>query len=410
MINKYIKNKYIKILFSITLIFNILVLDCKAFEYKNINYLDVVYGTGTSSINNNEYVNPRYITDLTTFNDFIFDNFSITSTIYFSGYTESYSRTYNHPVPAGNSLEFSELALNLFLTKNDILTTGLISFKHGSLSEYSKIGLEQSDALYTLYYLTLPGVFYTHHYGKFNAGKFQIGYARRTKYNISSRNKYEHTAPGSNIFFLFASKNFLNNKLKIKFNASISDIYYDNLNRTDYASLGNLYLNGLGLSYDEVNYSVYGIIASSITDFDGTNLTPDGQPLILPPGYVSPTSPGTSLTKEGYKYGYSIFLGVKKINYIPKLKKDIYYGMEYFYASKYWVSAVTDEYNKDSYSWGDLGNIYKIYTGISISPKINTSINFKYSDIKYLKLHGGNSVIKTNQYDKRFYLRIDYLF
>jgi hypothetical protein len=37
-------NKYIKILFSITPIFNILVLDCKAFEYKfeykNVNYLE----------------------------------------------------------------------------------------------------------------------------------------------------------------------------------------------------------------------------------------------------------------------------------------------------------------------------------------------------------------------------------
>jgi hypothetical protein len=395
----------IKIFFIFSLI--IFLPSLKAFEYKNSNYLEFIYGNASISNSENNYANPHYLIDITTFNDITFDYFSITSTLYFSGSTDNYSRTYNHEVLEENHLEFSEFAFNGFITKNDILTIGLLSFKHGSLSEYSKIGLIQSDALYTMYYLTMPGIFYTHH---ITNGKIQIGYSQRTKYEISPTNRYEHTAPGSDIAFLFGSKNYLNNNLKFKFNASVSDITYTNLDETDDVSLGNLYMVGLGVSYDTINYSVYGILASSVTDFDGTKLTLDGNELILPPGYTDPDSPGTALTDEGYRYGYSIFLGAKKIHYIPSIKKDIYFGTEYFYASKYWVSAVTDEYNKDSYSWGDLGNTYKIYGGISITPKLNTSINFKYSDINYQKLKGGNSVIESDLIDKRLYLRLDYIF
>ena len=392
---------------KIILVLSIVVQLAMAFEYKNTNYLEVVYGTITSSENNGEYIGSRHLIDITTFNDFIFDNFSITSTIYFSKYSESYSRTYNHIIQEGTQLEFSELALNTFITNDDILTIGLLSFKYGSMSEYSKIGLEQSDALYTMYYLTLPGVFYTHH---FDNGKIQLGYAERTKYELSPTNRYEHTVPGSNIAFLFASKNYLNNDLKFKFNTSISDIVYENISGDEDVSLGYLYMFGIGISYDTPDYSLYGIIAGSKTDFDGTKLTPNEQPLILPPGFTDPTSPGASFTNEGSRYGYSSFLGAKKINYLPIIKKDIYYGIEYFHSSKYWVSAVTDEYNKDSYSWGDLGNIYKFYTGVSLTPKLNIGINFKYSDINYQKLKGGNAVVKTDQYDKRIYFRLDYLF
>jgi hypothetical protein len=313
--NKLLNINIIAIIF-IFIVFNN---PLKAFEYKNLNYLEFLYGSGTIPEYNNKYSNASYMLDLTTFNDFIFDNFSITSTIYFSGYTESYSRTYNHVVPEGNNLEFSELALNTFLTKNNILTIGLISFKHGSLSEYSKIGLEQSDSLYTLYYITLPGIFYTYHGS--NNWKIQVGYTKRSKYNISKQNEYEHTVPGSDMSFLFLSKNYLNNNLKFKFNSSISNIVYNKLNGTTSASLGYLYLAGLGISYDNPDYSIYGILAGSKTDFDGTNLTSDGQPLIIPPGFNNPLCNGASFTDEGSRYGYSIFLGIKKNILRSKIKK-----------------------------------------------------------------------------------------
>ena len=374
-------------------------------DYKNTNYFE--FETGSTKGNKFCYkTNSKqdlegsgYNIHLTTYNDYYTDNFYMTSAIEFVAITDGYSRTYNTPVTEKHFVEVSEATINYKLTENDIATIGILSFKKGAFSEYTKSGLKQSEGLMTLYYLNMPGIFYTKYISDY---KIQVGYAAHTKLKLVPTNRYEHSQEGSDILFLFVSKTY--NKHTVKFNASHAKIIYDTvegLSSVEHAELGTLDNIGVGYVYDNREYSgnlLYSIFALSQTKFDGTRLTS---------GYEI-SAPGVKISKEDDRLGYSLLLGAKKD--IDVSNTELFIGTEFFYASKYWVSLVTDEISTIEYSWGDLGSSYKVYTGITITPKIKTSINYKYSIFDYQKLKGGNSVKEVNTHAHKIYFRLDYLF
>lgn len=370
----------------------------QAKEFQNINYFEGTVGSIVNNTNGTRTMDTGYNFDFTTFNDLSFDKFSITSTIYFSKYSKTYSTSCSEEIKAGYFIELEELILSYYLDKSNVLSGGLASFKKGSLSNYSKIALDQSEVLYTLYYLTEPGIFYTHY---IENGKIRIGYLKKLSDKIIAENRYDQTSVGTNTKFLVISKSFLNNNLKIIFNGSITNLKYLNLATKKSSDFGKLYLSGIGVSYDQQNYSLYGILGISSSKLDGRSLTP---------GHITLVTPDLSFTNEKQKNGWSSLIGIKKINYIPKIKKDVFYGFEYFHASKYWLSAVSDKFNLDSYPRGLIGNIYKQYDGISLNPKLKVSLNFEYYDLNYHRLVGGNSVKPINTKMYRSFLRIDYLF
>lgn len=376
-------------------------------EYKNTNYIEVVSGTAKGTTFNskkNENValeGSGYNIHLTTYNDYYWDRFFVTSALSFSAFTKKYSRTYNKPAPDQHFVEISEASVNYKFTDNDIGTIGILSFKKGAFSEYTKSGLRQAEGLMTLYYLNMPGIFYTKY---INDYKIQIGYAAHTSCDLIAKNRYEHSQEGSDIAFLFASKTY--NKQTIKVNISHAKIMYNTVQsfaKKDIEELGILDNIGIGYVYDDRDQTgnlFYTIAAVSQTKFDGTALT-NNTPI---------EAPGVKLSKEDARIGYSLLLGVKKDidGFIGT--KEGFIGSEIFYASKYWVSLVTDEVSTNEYAWGDIGTSYKVYTGISLSPKIKTSINYRYSNFDYQKLKGGNSVQAVDTHEHTVYIRLDYLF
>ena len=395
-----------KELFYIFIILTILAQNSFA-NYKNTNYFEFTNGVAINNTfnyqtnSNQKQEDTGYNLYLTSYNDYYYNNFYMTSALSFTANTEKYSRAYNKTVHSQHFIEVSEATVNYKFTENNILTVGVLSFKKGAFSEYTKAGLRQSEGLMTLYYLNMPGIFYTSYILDY---KIQVGYAAHTNFNFVSKNRYEHSQDGSNISFLFASKIY--EKQTFKFNASHAKIIYDTvsgLSDKETAKLGTLDNIGFGYVYDEREFTgniFYGIGALSQTDFDGTRLT-NGHEI---------TAPGIKLSNEESRLGYSLLLGAKKDIDSSILNKDLFIGAEYFYASKYWVSLVTDEVSTNEYSWGDLGSSYKSYIGITLNPKIKASANYRYSNFNYQKLKGGNSVQSVNTNTHKLYFRLDYLF
>jgi len=373
-------------------------------EFKHIDYLEIIFGKTKGTVCDPKNQVSRklegggYNLHLTTYNDYIADSYYITSAITFTALTERYSRSYNKKTEAQHFIEVSELSFNYKLTDSDIATIGILSFKKGAFSEFTKSGLRQSEALMTLYYINMPGLFYTKY---INDYKIQVGYASHTKVELVELDRYEHSREGSDITFLFATKTI--DKHTIKFNSSYANIIYDDISKKNLEKLGTLINVGLGYVYDDRSDTgnlAYTILAYSQTDFDGTNLA----------GGHTIEAPGVNLSNEGKRSGYSALIGLKKEFDPSWSKKEFFVGTEIFYASKYWVSLVTDEVSTNEYSWGDLGASYKFYTGVAITPKMKLSVNYKYSDFSHQKLKGGNSVIESIASAHKVHFRIDYLF
>jgi len=386
------------IIFMILSIFNNLI----ALDFKNYNAMEFVTGTSKGKIQGRNYNKQGYFIYINSFNDVYFNQyFFITSTLNYTKHTELYSRAYNKIIQNESYVELSELVINLKLTKDDILSTGIISFKNGVFSEHSRIGLKQSDALMTLYYLNMNGIFYTHYINRDN--KIQIGYGKRIdKLYALPEDRYEHSREGSSVMYLFTSHKF--NKHTIKLNVSTSNIMYKKVYSNNVEKLGRLNIAGLGYQYDDRDdtgnlfYSIFGV---SQTKFDSRKISPTGTAL---------SGPGFKFSEEKSKIGYSILLGMKKDFDAIIFKKDVYVGIEYFHASKKWVSYTTDTQTVGYYSWGHLGNFYKLYTGINITPKLKLGVAFHIEQYNYSKISGGNNYKKIDDKAEQLHFRLDILF
>jgi hypothetical protein len=282
------------------------------------------------------------------------------------------------------------------------LTVGIISFRNGAYSENTKLGIQRSDALSTMYSLNMFGVFYTHHFNIFENTKIQLGYVGRQDNIFSTKeDRYEHTRDGTDMMFIFASSTY--NKHSFKFNASRSNVYYDNKEEIT-MDFGKHYMAGLGYQYDDRDESgnlLYGILAMSISDFDGTPLSPTGKPLYVPER--------ASFSKEGHRRGYSALIGVKK-DFDQIFGLDLFTGAEYFYASKYWVSYVTDSHTIYEYNRGMLGHTQKIFAGIKITPKFNISVTGMHTRYDYASLLGGTDVRVVDEDDYTMFLKFNLMF
>jgi len=377
-----------------------------AMSFKNYEMVEIVTGSESSIVENNKET--KYGTSflINSYNDIIFNkHFTLNSTLNFTKFPTIYSRTYNSIVLKKQFFELSELVLNYHITSNNILSAGLFSFKYGAFSEFTRIGVAQTDSLSTLYYLNLTGLFYTNYYNGF---KTQIGYGLRNKKFKLPEDRYDSAKTGSDIIFLFLSKKI--NKSSFKLNFGSSKITTEKMtlpfqqNTHKLVNIGRLNIGGLGYEYDDredTGNLYYGILGISETHFNGVKASPINQPLKLP---------GVFLSNEGKKTGYSLLLGYKKQFDTQLFNKDLYSGIEYFHASKYWMSYTSDKYNVGYYSWGNLGDSYKFYTGVELNPKSKIGIYIQHEHFQYRKLKGGNSVEKIDDYDRRIYLRLDFLF
>jgi len=388
-----------KILIIFTILFGSMFLHGASF--KNSNSMEIDYADGTIKVKAHEKKGNATYMRLNTYNDISFEYFSITSTLNFTYLDERYSRAYNKIYPVESYFELSELAINGYVTKDDVITAGILTFKEGAFSEMQKIKASQSDALMTLIYINMTGIFYTHHYDE---NKIQIGYAKRFGNDkILSKNRYEHSVDESDIMFMFTNNVY--GKHTFKTNIMHSHILYESLSDKKNRPLGDLGLIGLGYSYNDLSesgYIGYGIIALSATHFDGSLLSPTGKKFEYPNV--------ANFSDEGQRIGYSSLIGIKKEYDNILFKKDFYLGAEHFYASKYWISYVTDQSNFGYYTWGNLGNTYNIYTGVNINPTFKIGLNYQYQDIQYSKLGGGNSVKKVNDFTKGFYMNLNIRF
>ncbi len=384
-------------IFLIFLIFAIFASNVSAsYNFRNYNTVEAIAGKGTIELNSHHKSSYAEGMIFNSYNDFRINKVAVKCTLNYTNHPANYSITYNEIIPAKTFFELSELYLDYHITSHNVLSIGVFSFKYGAFSEYTRIGIAKSDALTTLYYINIPGVFYTYN----NNFKLQIGYGKReSKYYKLPENRYERSSDGSDILFLFLTTN------NLKFNFSLSKIYYDSLQPHKFnqsKKLGTLKLAGIGYhcndEFDDLYYSILGV---SETKFNGSEISPTGKAL---------HGKNFNFSDEKRKYGYSFLFGVKKHLLTQFFNKDIFVGYEYFRASKYWTSYTTDLYNVGYYSWGDLGNSHKIYTGIEINPKTKISVFYQYQKRKYMKLKGGNSVKTINDTDTKLYLRLDLLF
>lgn len=368
-------------------------------ELKTSNMVSLVYINGSSKIGD-EVVSGDYSKIcIQSFNDIIFNNlFNITSTITFINHSEVYGRSYNSVILEESYYEISEFMLNFNLTKKSVLSLGIFNFKNSKFSEYKSIDLVNSDALLTLYYLQFPGIIYTNH---LENNRFHLGYARRFK-NFPIEDRYEHSTEGSDLLYAFDTINYKN--FETTFNASTSLIKYNSLADETIQDLGRLSLFGVGLRLDNsdtTGESYYGIGAVSITDFDGTSISPTGKEL---------SGPSYNFSDEDSRDGYSLLLGYNKIFDDVLFDRSLSITAEYFYASKYWVSYVADTDNLYNYSWGRLGHTIQLSNRIELYDDLTVNLMYGYSKIDYKKLSGGNSVIEVDDYDKGFMLTLYYLF
>jgi hypothetical protein len=381
----------------------VICLNLYAVELKNFNKLEFMYGSSSGTVLGNDIEAEGHRIILNTYNDIIFNKYvTINSTINYTSRSEIYSRSYNKIRPAENYFEISELDLNIFITPDDIISVGNFSFKNGVFSEHSTAGLKLSDALMTFYYINMTGVFYTHYINENH--KIQFGYGARIDdiYQLPE-DRYENSRNGSDIGYLFTKS--VIDKHTFRINASVSNIIYEKIyDEETLESLGNLYFAGVGYQYDDRDTSgmvYYGIAGVSVTDFDGTEISPTGTAL---------EGPGINFSDEGKRTGYSVLVGAKKDFDANIFRLDSYFGAEYFYASKHWISYATDLENINAYSWGNLGNTFKVYTGIYVTPKIKLGVTGRYEQIDYAKLSGGNSVTPIDDESFRYCIRLDILF
>lgn len=390
---------------KILLILLIFVLQLHSIELKNLNAIEAIYGLNNGTIQGQEIDNSKkHFISVTTYNDIIFNKyFTVTSTLNYTNHDDYYSRSYNIKISKDDYFELSELVFNIYLTPNDVLSTGIFSFKNGAFSEHSRIGLKQSDALMTLYYINMTGAFYTHHFD--NNNKVQIGYAGRfNNIYIMPEDRYEHSRDGSDILYLFTSHNI--DKHTIKFNLSTSNIVYEKIgDSSTLSSIGQLSIAGLGYQYDDRDDSgilYYTIAGISQTNFDSTGISPTGESYSRGKEF--------NFDKEDTKYGYSLLLGTKKDYDANLFGMDTYVGLEYFYASKSWVSYTTDSATVGYYSWGHLGHNFKAYTGVNISPKIKLGVTTQAQKITDSKIPGGNESYQINDTQFQYCIRLDLLF
>lgn len=369
--------------------------------YKHSIFLDAAYGA--QYVNHNktkEQIDSHYLS-INAYNDFIWDTFSITSTINYTNNGKYFSNTYNKNMESERYFELSEFALNYAITPKDIISFGAFSFKNGVFSENTLVGIKQSDSLTTLYHLNLGGVFYTRH---LENTKVQFGYAVKTEFGIIPNDRYDSSQAGTDILFLFST--YKKDKQKIIFNISNSELYHKNEKTNENIKFGDLTVSGIGYQYDDREESgvlLYSILGGSKTNIDSTNFD------------ILPLTGDTSIrndhsNKEGVKYGYSFLTGIKKDFDAMFLKTDMFVGTEYFYASKYWASYNTGRQELDGYDYGDLGHSSKTYIGIEPNPKLKISVVYRYIDTNYRKISGSNNVRSVDDYDQKIYIRINKLF
>ncbi len=380
----------------------IFAINALAFESYHSILIEALYGVKSADYTepNNEVHEDesKYFTSVNSYNDFIFDGFSITSTLNFTTRSSGYSRIYHEVIGESYFFEVSELAFNYSLTDEDIVSLGVFSLKNGQFSEHTKIGMEQTDSLMTLYYLNLAGAFYTRH---FENSKVQFGYAAKTNLGLLSNDRYDTSTAGSDITFLFTTTKI--NKHKLVFNISTSQLYHET-NNQESKKLGDLAISGIGYEYNDLGETgnlLYSIFGLSKTHIDSLPFSPTGKP------YVNDS---VSLTAEPERFGYSLLLGAKREYDSFIFSKDIFTGIEYFYASKYWASYVTDRASADEYTFGDLGHSFKIYSGIDITPKFKISMHYRHTQVNYNKKIGSNVPIVVDNQENKFYIRTDILF
>ena len=383
------------------LILLILCMNLFAIEYSNINYLETITGGKQSKYSDQpDDTSAKYYLSFNTYNDFVFnDSFSITSTLNFTSMAGGYSRTRQEYVNSQSYFEVSELAMNYNITPGDIVSLGIFSFKAGAFSEHTKIGMKQSDALMTLYYMNLAGIFYTRHFD--DSSKLQIGYASRRYSELIPEDRYDTSRTGSDIMFVFTTNTFGRNT--IKFNLSTSQLYHESLISQKPKKVGDLIVSGIGYEFD--NRDDNGVLIYSILGVSSTLI--DGRVLVGNKQYIDDK---VSFTDEDQRIGYSYLLGAKKDFDNPLFNFDMFIGSEIFYASKYWASYVSDHSNADEYAYSDLGTSLKLYLGGNITPKCKVSIHYKHVNFDYSKKIGGNSIKEINDTDNKLYLRLDLLF
>jgi len=406
--------KILSILFMIFITsINLFAIDTNNKYYKNTNIVEINYGAANDSLEGLHDQNNKHLIYINSYNDILFNKyFSITSTINYTNISSKYSYTYDKKYKSEEYFEISELVANIYLTTDDIISAGIFSFKEGAFSEHSRIGAKQSDALMTMYYLVMPGVFYTHHFNSDH--KIQIGYAVRNNNLQVEEDRYEHSSDGSDIAFLFTSSTI--GKHTIKLNTSYSNVYYGKVgldskqDKDDSHKIIKMTMVGIGYEYDDREYTgnlLYSILAYSHTDTDSRKISPTGNTLN---NNMLGVNKSFNFSEEKNKNGYSILLGAKKDFDRNLFGLDTYIGAEYFYASKNWLSYTTDQSNSNAYSWGNLGHSYYTYAGVSITPKCKISLNYRYNKYNHKKIPGGTETEITNINLNTMFLRLNYLF
>lgn len=360
-------------------------------KIKNFNSLETLLAEGSSKIEDNVYPSSSEYVDINAHTSLYYNNFLITSTLNFTYVGDRYSRISSQYLKSVSFIELSELTLN-YQINHSVITAGLLTLKEGAYSEFRKIGSSQSDALFTIFYLNMSGAFYTYHY---NGNKVQIGYGKKTKQNEKLyKNRYDNSSVDSDIIFIFTKNDFGKHNLRLNF--ATSNIKHKKITSDQVETLGKLTVAGLGYSFSDMENSgklFYSIFAISLTNFDGTVLSPNNDEII---------NNQMVLSDEGDRVGYSVLLGAKKVFDANILKHDSYIGVEYFHASKYWTSYVNDKINFSNYSFANLGNLFKIYSGVTISPDFKIGISYQYQQMDHKKMPGGNSVKSIDEFSKGF--------
>ena len=374
-----------------------------AIDIKNFNKFKSCYGNENRTTDNKTFNNDGYLIEFDTYTDITFNDYiSINNTLNFTKHSNIQSKTFGETLKSQHFFEISELIFNVYLTPSNIFSIGIFSFKNGAFSEHSGSGIRMSDALTTIYYLNMTGTFFTHHIDENN--KIQIGYGKRIDdiYKLPE-DRYDDTRNGSDISYLFITNKF--KKHNIIFNASTSNIIYEKIsNNKELRNFGKMLVTGVGYQYDDLDTSgiiYYGILAGSVSDFDGTVLTPDDKEFI---------NNNYKFSDEGQQFGYSSLFGIKKEIDSGIFNLDSFIGIEYFYSSPYWISYSVDSLNIDGYGWGNNGNIYKFYAGVNITPKIKLGFVGRYEDLNSVKIPGGNSVKESDDKIFRQYLKLDIVF
>ena len=382
----------------------LLALQLQAISLKNLNSVEAIYGTDHGTIHEQKINSaPGYFISLTTYNDIVFSkHFTITSTINYTNYTAHYSRAFNKEFSDDEYFELSELMVNAYITSNNVLSTGIFSFKNGAFSEHSQIEFEKSDALMTLYHMNMTGVFYTHYFN--NNNKIQIGYARRIdKIYKLPEDRYDYSRNGSYMTYLFTSHHI--GKHTIKLNISTSNLIAQKVGSSSLVNIGSMSIAGLGYQYDDRDDS--GILYYTIAGLNRTNIDSTG---LSPTGKSYTNGHKFNFGKEDVKYGYSLLLGVKKDYDANFFGMDTYTGLEYFYASKNWTSFAANSATMGQYGWGQLGHTVKVYTGVNITPKIKLGLTAQAQKILYSKIPGGNNSYPIDDTQIQSCVRLDILF